>query len=93
MAQGQAREAQVGQAVVGAHTLQAEGGLAGVVAVEAHTDLVGAQALDGFQQAAHVAAGFAIVQGRPPFRRAASRAQVGGELGFEGVVEHGVLHR
>ena len=47
VAQWQAGKAQAG---VAAHALQAERWLAGVIAVQAQADLVGTQALDGFQQ-------------------------------------------
>ena len=86
MAQGQAGKT---QAVGGAYALQAERGLAGVVAIGAQGDLVAAQGLDGFEQLAHVAGGFAVIQRSHQFKRLLHAFQVGRELRFELVVEHG----
>jgi hypothetical protein len=59
VAQRQAGEA---QARVAADALQAERGLARIVAVGAQADLVGAQALDGLQQVEHLLRGVAVVE-------------------------------
>ena len=86
VAQRQAGKAQAG---VRADALQAEGRLAGIRAVKAHTDLVGAQALDSLQQCACVAAGFAVVKRRHHLEGLGHAFQVSGQLAFECFVEHG----
>ncbi|MNV13018.1 hypothetical protein D3C71_1036450 [compost metagenome] len=89
VAQRQAGKTKALHLRVGAHTLQAERGLANIVTVGAQGDLVAAQGLDGCQQVQHLAGSFAVVQGSHQLKRLLHALQVGGELGLELFVEHG----
>ena len=64
--------------------------LARIVTRGVQSDFV-RQALNGFQQTLHLGAGLAVVQRGDQADRLAQQGQVLLKLGFEGVVEHGVL--
>ena len=85
VAQRQAGEA---QAHVRAGALQRERRLAGVVAVGAQRDLVGAQALDRLQQVERLLRRVAVVERRDDLERLLDALQIAGELVFQFLFEH-----